>query len=325
MNKTETSSQTNSNKEISLLSCIKTNWINFWFADLPLYPIAAFRILFGVYLLVFFLAALPYIDLFFSNQGVYSPFLIPDIAPPISVAWGIYLVSIGLIISFILGYKTKIITPLLLVTFVYHYLLDSAVQNTSYDRMIMLFLGLLCFANLDSVWSISPHRKPVNEESRRISNCIIKILAIQMTLFYTFTGIYKLFMPAWHTGLIIKMTMVSAWGTPFAFWFVNTVNPPIWFYDALTYSLIIFELSCGILFWIKPLQKCIFIIGIVFHISVWFFLDIPQFMICPLTYVLFMPHDEVKVLFEKLFNSLVSIKNNLVLLEKKNLEPGMAN
>ncbi len=56
-------------------------WYRLWFEPIAAYPLAAFRIAFGCYLLAYLLEYAFVVDLAFSNEGVYSPFLIPDLAP----------------------------------------------------------------------------------------------------------------------------------------------------------------------------------------------------------------------------------------------------
>ncbi len=274
---------------------------NFIFGKTSPYPIATFRVLFGVYLLLYFLKFLPNVFLFFSNEGIYAPYLIPDIAPSPAVAFLIYTATLALMLAFTLGYKTRLVTPLLLIAFIYHFALSLAVKNCSYDRLIIMFLFLMSLGEIDGALSIS---KP---EKKEVDAWLTRILCLQVTLFYFGTGFYKLFMPYWHSGEIIKMTMLSNWGTPLAFWFVNLGLPYI-FYDIMTWGIIVTELVFGFLLYIRPIQKPVFLIGFLFHFSIWVFLGIVQFMICPLTYVLFMQGEEVKSLVHKIKSKFIGLQ-----------------
>jgi hypothetical protein len=263
----------------------------YWFGNISAYPITAFRILFGFFLFVYFASFFPHVNLFFSNEGLTVPFLIPDISPSPFIAWFIYLLTLVLILFFMFGFKTRFVTPLLLVFFVYHFALSLAVKNCSYDRLIMLFLFLLSFAELDKAWSIFSTTN--SSENPQTKAWVTHLLMVQVALFYFGTGFYKVFTPAWQNGLILKMTLASNWGTPAAFWFLS-LHPPMWLFDLLTWSVILFELACGFLFYVRPIQKYVFLVAAAFHTSIWLFLGIPHFMLCVTTYVLFLPPEELK-------------------------------
>ncbi len=272
-------------------------WNKFWFEEQDAYPIAAFRIVFGIYLLIFFLKFLPFVESMFSNQGVYSPFWIPDIAPEPIFSWLIYSLTLVLIILFILGVKTIFVTPLLLFNFLYYFFLNFAVKNSSYDRLIIIFLIILCFASINNVWSI----KSPKEKIRKTSVFATRLLCLQISIFYFGAGLYKAFQPSWSNGEILEMTMASNWGTPLAFWLLRLDLPSV-FYDLLTIGTIIFEILFGFLLWIRPLQKYVFTLGILFHLSIWLLLSIPEFMICATTYVLFMNPKDLENIGSSLYS-----------------------
>jgi hypothetical protein len=234
-------------------------------------PLKTLRAVLGLYLLIYFLCFLPNVNLFFSNEGIYAPFLIPDIAPPPIGAWIIYLITLGLMLAFTFGFKRRLITPLLLLFFLYHFALSLAVKNCAYDRLIIIFLFLFCFEDLekDNKW-------------------LIKAFQWQISLFYIGAALFKTFMPTWHTGEMLKMTLASNWGTKAAFWLLS-LNLPNWFYDISTQTVVVFELICGFLLHSGSLQNYVFVLGFIFHTSIWVFLGIPQFMLLPLSYIVFKP------------------------------------
>ncbi|MDX1920553.1 MAG: hypothetical protein SFU25_07475, partial [Candidatus Caenarcaniphilales bacterium] len=128
---------------------------------------------------------------------------------------------------------------------------------------------------------------------------LTKLLCLQVSLFYFGAGIFKLFQPVWSNGEILEMNMASNWGTPLSFWLLN-LNLPSAFYDLATLGVVWLETLFGILLWIKPIQKYVFTIGIFFHLSVWLLLSIPEFMLCPFTYVLFVDGNIIEKLGDKI-------------------------
>lgn len=283
--------------------------LNYWnelcFKEIDPQPIAAFRILFGIYLLIYFFSQLPHVEMMYSNQGVYSPFWLPDITPAPWIALLIHLFLIACTISFIIGWQTRFVTPLILLIFLYYFFINLSVKNCSYDRLIIVFLFLMSLAynQIDKAFA------PRSPKEAKVSAWLTRLLCVQVTIFYLGTGVFKSFAEPWQNGEILKMTMASMWGTPAAFKLLS-LNLPMWFYDVMTKGIVYFELVWGFLLWFKKIQKPVFILGIFFHLTVWVFLSIPEFMICPITYVLFMPSHELKKIavslfspFNKLFNS----------------------
>src|SRR5438445_8696796 len=149
----------------SFLNSVSAKWNTFWFTEVPAHPLAAFRILFGIYLLGYFLSFAPKVNLMFSNRGVYVPYLIPDLALTPIAASTLYIVTLIVIGSFVLGAWTRIVTPLLFALYLYFYFLNLAVKNAAYDRLNLIFLCILCFTNLDCVWSI--RRQPAKDTDRQ--------------------------------------------------------------------------------------------------------------------------------------------------------------
>ena len=157
-------------------------WDRYWFEKIPPYPLAAFRIAYGFFLLVSFLAYLPVVPDVFSKEGVYVPSFVPEWAPSPEVSWLLYFVFIGIIIFFILGYKTRVITPLLLGGFLHYYFLNLAAKNFSYDRINIILLLVLCFADLDKAWSLESLRTKRRRKDMQVTAWANRLICLSRSL-----------------------------------------------------------------------------------------------------------------------------------------------
>jgi len=265
-------------------------WDSFWFAPTSPYSMAAFRIAFGAYLLIYFLRFLPNVSLMFSTQGVYSPFLVPDYAPAPLFAWLIYAFTLAVIAAFTLGYKSRIVNPLLLAVFMYHWLLNLAVLNCSFDRINIILLIILLFVKTDAVWSVASGWKDRTDE--KVSAWPVRLIQIQIALIISGAGFWKVINPNWHEGEMMLNTLQSSWATPFAFSFVS-LDLPLWVFTVLTWSVIIFECLMGPALYLKITAKTAILAGTLFHLSIWLFLDIPEFLNCVPCYLLFLKGEEI--------------------------------
>jgi len=273
---------------------IINNWNEFWFKDVSPYPLALFRILFGTYLLFYFGSFIAKVGVSFSQEGVYTPFRVPDIALPTWGAYALYYFLLIVILAFIGGFKTKWLTPLLLVLYIYYYLLNIAVKNHSYDRVNMVLLFSLCFADLSRVWSVDRWSSKEKESNPLIMGWAQTFICVLVSVIYFGMGIYKITDPSWHDGTMLEMNFHGEWATPLAYWIIK-LKTPTWIFSIISWGTIALELTLAFALFIKPIQKYAMIAGTLFHVGIYLTLNIPEFLFMPMTYVLFLDLDGMNV------------------------------
>ena len=129
-------------------------WNRFWFAASDPHPIAAFRIMLGAYLVIYLGAFAPHAVAVFSDVGVYVPYGLVGAAPSSLVAIGLFSATLVLAMLLTIGYRTRLVAPLLLLGFLYHYFLSFAVKDSSYDRLIIVYIVVLCCVDAGRAWSL---------------------------------------------------------------------------------------------------------------------------------------------------------------------------
>ena len=262
-------------------------FIEHWFGRTEPYPIAAFRILFGVYLLAYFGSFAPHVVLSFSSSGVYVPYGIADFAPTALAACILYGVTVLAIVGFILGVATRVLTPALLVLYVHHFLLNLAVKDTAYDRLNLILLFILCFADLEGAWALGAIRR------RAVSAWATRMVALQIALLYLGSGLWKLTNPYWHEGAMLKMTLAGPWGTELAFALLG-LDLTDRAYGLLVWSVIGIELALPFLLYSRRLRPAGIALGVLFHLANAFLLSLPEFLSCVTAYVVFASPDTVR-------------------------------
>lgn len=280
-------------KTIKLLIIL---WDKFWFRKISSINLQAFRLLIGVYLFIYFLWSFPHIELFFSNHGIYSTFFVPDkIAPNIIIAWLIYSFTLLVCLLYSLSYKFKIVSWLMLFLFIYYFVLNIGVKACTYERLIFLFLLINALSSSDII---------ENKPNKLVSAWPQRLLTLYIVCFYFSTGLYKLLVPAWHSSLVLKGAITGTYGSEAGYWLLNLGLPNI-FFDMSSWALIVFELVGGFMFFSKKYQKLFFLLGFFFHLSVGVFMQLPQFMILPCAYILFVCSPDVQKLFLKFQNKII--------------------
>jgi vitamin K-dependent gamma-carboxylase len=243
--------------------------------------IAIVRMLLAAYLLVYFGQHAGHVELLFSNQGVYTPYGVPDYAPGPAAAWAIYLALLLCCALLLLGWRTRVIAPLLLLLFGYHYFLQLAVKESSFDRLIAIDLLVLCFADSGRALGLDARRPgpaPIAWPER--------MLQLQTVLLYFGPGLWKLLTPAWHDGLLLYSNLQGMWATPLAFRIVRGgFSTTTW--AAFSWSIIAFELLLGPLLVLRKTRPYALLLGALFHLLNCVVLVVPEFLICLVAYPVF--------------------------------------
>jgi hypothetical protein len=261
---------------------IATAWHRFFFAPARGERIAAFRILFALYLLAYFGAMLPHVELLFSNQGVYVPYLVPDCAPPPALAWPLFLAMPLCAACLLVGYRSELSARVLFVLFLYHYFLQLAVKQSSFDRLIAIYLAVLCFADAGRVWGLDARRAaPVAQ-----TVWAERLLAAQSIFLYAGSGLWKLLNPSWHHGALLRSNMQSMWATPFGFALVR-LGFSEYTWTLFSWSIIVLELSLGVLLLVRRTRPLGIALGTAFHLGNCFVLVIPEFLVSVTPYPVF--------------------------------------
>lgn len=285
-------------------------WSQFLFAEVPPHSLAAFRILFGTYLLGYFLSYASCVNLVFSSAGVTNPYLIPDWSLPPVLCTALYCVNVIVIVSFIVGWRTNIISPLLLTLYGYFYFLNIAVRNTAHERLNLILLVLLCFARLDAAWSLSVRKRDRTSKTPTVSVWPIRMITMQIFFIYFGAGLWKLCNLKWHTGDLLYHNFFGIWATPMAFW-VARLGLPMALWTAMSWSIITWELLMGFALFSRRFRSIAVITGTTFHLLVIVFLYVPEFLNCVAAYVLFFPPEVIRKVGSQFFNQLSGLFGNL--------------
>lgn len=260
-----------------------TAWDRFWFGPASAVPVAAFRVLLGGFLIVYFLTMLLDVTLLFSNEGVYMPWLLPDYGPPPIVAWLIYLFTLASMTAFTLGYRTRISTPLTLTLFLYHYFLQLAVKHSTFERLIIEWLVLMCFVESDRVWAIF---SKTSDDDPQVAAWIGRLIRYQAIMLYLGSGLWKAAHAHWRSGVLLHATLQGLWSTDLGFWLVRSI-PAGDNWAALSQFVIVGEIMVGVFFCFRRTYPIAIISGIAFHLGNVIFLSIPEFLVCITPYVFF--------------------------------------
>jgi vitamin K-dependent gamma-carboxylase len=243
--------------------------------------IGVVRILLATYLLCYLGTFAGHVELSFSKLGVYTPYGAPDYAPGPAVAWAIYLLTMLACVLLLIGYRTRIVAPLLFLLFGYAYFLQLGVKESSFDRLIAIDLLVLSCADSGRAFGLDARRPgptPLVWPER--------MLQLQTVLTYFGPGLWKLLVPAWHDGVLLYSNLHGMWATPLAFRIVRAgFSPETW--AAFSWCIIAFELLLGPLFLLRKTRRYALVLGTSFHVLNCVVLVVPEFLISLAAYPVF--------------------------------------
>lgn len=262
-------------------------WNVWWFRSGPPHALAILRILFGLWMLLYFGLRLPYADLLFSTSGLVIPYdytihfgtipgvsFLQSVLTPLSPGFSFMILSLHIasLITFTFGFRTRLSAVIAFLFFLYEFNLSYHHMGTSYNRLFLFFSFLFIFAESGKTFSIDMLMKHGSFFAwEPISIFFQRIIALQITATYLGVGLQKLWLPDWQNGSMLFLSFQNMWATPVAFFFLS-LSPPLWVFDAMVFIVKAFELALPFGLWHRKTRLWFMGGGIVFHLGISLFL-----------------------------------------------------
>jgi len=240
---------------------------------------AILRIAFGLNMLLFFGIHVRDVPMFFSEQGLILPtiflpqFLLPFLTPPsVITAYIIYAVMIVSLLSFTVGFHTRLSAAIATLIYIYYITLFFHQGITSFMRLFLFLFIVFTCADSGKAFSVEMWRKHGSIFAWEMGSILTqRLVAIQITATYLGVGWQKVWLPDWQGGEILYYSFQSMWATPIAWWLVRE-QFPMWVYSAMVIVVTYFETALPFGLWIPKVQKWFMLGGILFHVGISLFL-----------------------------------------------------
>ena len=280
------------------LATLEQAWREFFFTPEPAVTVAAFRILFGVILVVHGLLLWPHASLWYGPQGflpykqyfqIYgrSRFTIFRFLPDSDLTAKVVLaVFITAAVSLSLGILTTVSASLTFVLLVSIHNRNPAVLHGGDDVLrVMVFLLIFSSAGADlSVDRFALSGQPFVGEYT--SPWVLRLMQLQVSIIYLRAGLAKLGGAAWLEGsAAYYATQVQEYRR----FPLPTVLANAFWIRLASWGTILIELGLGTVIWVKELRFAILLCGFAFHLVLEYFLNLQLFgwtmMCCLLLFV----------------------------------------
>jgi len=117
-------------------------------------------------------------------------------------------------------------------------------------------------------------------------NLALVLCQLQVVFIYGVSGFDKMMSETWRTG--VAFAYIEHLEFMYNPAFVGVFSSPVW-NTVLAWSTILFELAFALLVWNNRMRIPMLVIGTVFHLFIWFVLNLPDFsVIMILSYLIFL-------------------------------------
>lgn len=201
---------------------------------------------------------------------------------PFFIGW--YLLAIVLALAFVLGWRTKIVTPLL---FIFYTAINA--QNTPLsdggNYFIRVMLIYLIFADLSKRWSLDnwlrqrKRRSAVKRETEYgtvLHNVALCMVVSQLCIVYFEAGIYKVQGKLWENGTAVYYPLHSEAYGIFP-WLSDLLTHNSWVVTLATYGTVIVQIAFPFLLFHQVTRRIALVLILGMHTGIAIIMGLPFF------------------------------------------------
>lgn len=196
-----------------------------------------------------------------------------------------YFIAIALAVAFILGWRTRFITPLL---FVFYTAINA--QNTPIsdggNYFIRIMLIYLIFADLSKRWSLDSRRRTrkygaTSEEHESeiitaLHNIALCLVVAQLCIVYFEAGMYKVPGTLWENGTAVYYPLQSEAYGVFP-WLSDVLTHNSWLVTLATYGTVIIQIAFPFLLFHRITRRIALILVLGMHLGIAVIMGLPFF------------------------------------------------
>jgi hypothetical protein len=281
-------------------------WNRAWFAPTSARPLGAFRVLFGLVVLVHLALLAPEAEEWLSDAGRMRGAEAREMAGPLRPSPLQYAgdpatvrlwmaCSMGLAVAFTIGWRTRVVGVLL-----YLALLGIHQRNllttSGADTLLMVDMFLMMLSPCGAAYSLDA-RRAARRRGTVAEPLILpwaqRLIQVQVALVYLATALYKAGGPSWADGTALAYVLNNA---EFRRWTLGLTGSPE-LIAVSTYAALAVELALPFLLWFRSSRPWAALAGVSLHVGILLTVNIPVFgELLMASYLLFLTPEEFESL-----------------------------
>lgn len=292
-------------------------WDKFFFEERPTEGIAVFRILWVGLLLMYYFSDIGNIRDFYGPHGLISlgtvrerfPMVHANVFHMFNLSYEFtYLLFVIYGVSLLMALVGLFTRPALIVALIcmtsFHqrniWLLSSSELLMRTITMLMIFSPCGISLSIDSLINRFNNRPSKKRES---TIWVLRLIQIQVSVIYLWTVWHKLKGDTWLNGTAVYYATRLEDLVNFTIPYMMDSLP---FLKLLTWGTLAIEFSLGTLIWVKKFRKPAIIVGILFHLSIQYFMSIPFFELYMIALLVnFFSPEELRVFADKMVGTFI--------------------
>lgn len=278
------------------LSKVWCAWTHFLFRSTAAAPLSLLRIVFGVYLLYYYLDIFPFLHVHYFPPGLLPRQELDASTFPSVLAlfhygtlprYAAFLLTLAAALALAVGLQTRLAAVL---TWLLHHSFVGGLPagRNSGDNVVavacFLFMVVALAGHAQRVYAIDARGRDAPAETT-IPIWPLRLFQIQLVYIYFFSGFHKLASTDWYTGeALFYVFQQRGWSRMN----LSLLTHPV-LVGALTYGTLFFELLLfPVLVWVRAVRPLVLVAGVAFHLGIALTMRVFVFgEIMPLLYLAF--------------------------------------
>ncbi|HEV3164602.1 MAG TPA: HTTM domain-containing protein [Isosphaeraceae bacterium] len=262
-------------------------WNDFWFRPISARPLGAFRIIFGLVVLLNLALLSLELDYWFTDHGLLQgteareaagplrPSLLQHVQDPVSVRV-FFGAMAAVVVLFTLGWHTRLMGVLLYLGMLsIHHRNISSANGADVLLIVLAFYAMLCPCG--AAYSLDARRASRKRGGTLAEPLIVpwaqRLIQIELTLVYLNTALLKAGGSSWQDGTALHFVLNNAEVRRFS---LGLPNYPL-LINFMTYGALMVEFTIPFLIWFKKARPWVMFLGVGLHATIGIFVNIPIF------------------------------------------------
>jgi hypothetical protein len=283
------------------------SWNRFFFGPVSARPLGAFRIAYGVLMLIYLSLMTVEFDLWYTGAGVLRGTESREAAGPLrfsalqytdnpAIARAVLAATVAAAVGFTLGWRTRVMSVLFYLGMItlYH---RNVLANGGPDAVPLILSFYMMFCPSGAAYSLDA-RRAAKKRGTVAEPLIVpwgmRLLQMQICLIYFQSCVIKSRGEVWLNGTTVHYVLFNR---EFGIFNMEWLAQYPLLINLMTHGALLLEFAAAFWLWFRPTRRWAILGGVMLHMGIWPIINVPGFgEVMIATYLTFLAPDELQSL-----------------------------
>ncbi len=287
------------------------SWNRLLFAPISARPLGAFRIVYGVLMLIYLSSMTVEFDLWYTSKGILTAPEARETAGVLRfsalqytdnpmIAYAVLAATFATVVGFTVGWRTRIMSILFYAEMLtlYH---RNVLANGGPDAVPFLLSFYMMFCPSGAAYSLDAHREAKKRGTAAEPLIVpwgVRLLQMQICLIYFQSCVIKSRGEVWLNGTTVHYILFNR---EFGLFNVEWLAQYPLLINLMTHGALLFEFAAAFWLWFRPTRRWAILCGVLLHMGIWPIINVPGFgEVMIATYITFLAPDELQAILRRL-------------------------